>query len=48
MIKENPVNETDCKCLNCGEVFTVNPEDSYHVYQFCCKYCYTDFSYTLV
>ena len=42
-IKENPINYTHCRCLNCGEVFLVDEEDEYHTSQLCRKYCSNEF-----
>jgi len=46
-IRENPVNETHCKCLNCGEVYEVDKENAYHTTQFCRKYCAMQFARSL-
>lgn len=46
-IKENHLNETHCRCLNCGEVYKVDIDDYYHISQFCRKYCALDFAKSL-
>ncbi len=47
IIRENPVNETHCRCLNCGEEYLVDESNAYHIQQLCREYCANEFARSL-